>query len=366
MPGGTFRITPPISVVGQPRYVYAVPPNSSSGWAKLVPGPIYTNTDPALIAAVIASPPGVFLNYNGPDGGNPVHNNGILFSNNLTDANIILSDPPSVVSFNGLPSGFKLTSARLTLEIGRMELVTSGTDPANGNFDLILGTDTTPFSFAYPADDNPAILDGMFVDFDMSTHPTMLDLMNSSWGVSDIDFVGASLPGSHVSLEINPFTLSGTYTLENFSYYIKPTIKPLNGKNVRFIADAATDIITINPGDPVPDGFELFGPDAPVEHWYRPDDDSTEEFMLALIDPTYDGFGGIPWIDLGTDEPVCDECVSIELGTLTVLQADASGIYELSPTKRNDSLYVRTGFSTFVDAIEVKIPNPAVRTGFVP
>jgi len=79
-------------------------------------------------------------------------------------------------------------------------------------------------------------------------------------------------------------------------------------------------------------------------------------FCLPVgFDPTADGVTFNAILD-ATPSPI-----PIVLGTLAVLHPNTSGIYTLTLNKTNDTLYDRDTD----DTVDVKIPNPFVRTGYV-
>ena len=61
-------------------------------------------------------------------------------------------------------------------------------------------------------------------------------------------------------------------------------------------------------------------------------------------------------------EIVGDLELELTLDSDTVYSADASGLYQIVPGKRNDTLYQREDVE---DTIDVKIPNPNIKTAFV-
>lgn len=160
------------------------------------------------------------------------------------------------------------------------------------------------------------------------------------------------------------WTMIVTYDGGSFSWYIKPTITKVNGNDTKII-ESEDDIIQVPPGEDPPPGFEFYGssedyPDGPLYLWWE-SNDVYEFYIFSPINPTL----SIIWLPL-PGEPTCDGCLTLTLGSLDVLVANASGIYTLTAGKVNDSLYTREGFSVFVDTIEVKIPDPTVRFGFIP
>lgn len=171
------------------------------------------------------------------------------------------------------------------------------------------------------------------------------------------------------SIQTTDFSITINYDLDQYSWYIKPTIKIVNGIPIQLIADAALDIIPIIDGDPIPRGYVFYGtgedfPDG-LEYLWWYSEDVYEFYILTLIDPTVEDSPLARWLRF-SGIPTCTNCTSVALETATILVADASGIYKFDKTIKHDKLYVREGFSVFVDTINVKIPNPFARTGFIP
>lgn len=164
-------------------------------------------------------------------------------------------------------------------------------------------------------------------------------------------------------MEMDVFELVVTWTGERYSWYIRPTPTQLNGESIAVI-ETEDDIVAVPDGETPPEGFELFGssqefPDGPVYVWWVQEDTEDSYWIFSPIQPA-EG-----WVALSTD-PVCSLCNTISLGTLEILIANASGIYYLEVGKLSDTLYVRGEGGEQTTTIEVKKPNPFVKTGLVP
>lgn len=90
----------------------------------------------------------------------------------------------------------------------------------------------------------------------------------------------------------------------------------------------------------------------------------TWTFNLIIITIPY-GFGDyegpVPVVvGVNPPTPTTRFSGSVPVGTLDMVFADASGIYNITPSKLNDTLYDRDG-----DTTDVAIPKPYFRTGFV-
>lgn len=168
---------------------------------------------------------------------------------------------------------------------------------------------------------------------------------------------------------LSSWTFEVTYDLENYSWYIKPTIKIVNGQPVKIIEDATADIVQVIDGEDPPEvlfgelPYEFYGtgedfPDGPEYVWWE----SVDFYIFYIYSPITPSVPGITtWIPLAAP-PACVGCLTLTLGSLDVLAADASGIYVLTNNKSNDTLYVRPDGGT----VDVKIPNPRIRIAYLP
>lgn len=209
-------------------------------------------------------------------------------------------------------------------------------------------------------DDNRLTFDQLITQFS-----NMIIYINLSIGAVGED--GASAFGS---IESQEWTLKAYYDAAPISWYTKPKEIIFSGLPVK-IPD---EIIPIPEGEPIPEEFEEIGPEV-IYYWWEIIEEEEEEkkeeekekerkeeirkkFIKSPIPPgakwgLYNGDGIGP--------PSCVGCMSIMLGELEILIANASGIYVLQPGKRTDTLYSRFDGST----VEVRIPEPSAKTGFV-
>lgn len=251
-----------------------------------------------------------------------------------------------VFSFNGLPTGFEVTglTIRLVLDASVFGLV-------------------RPMKFWY----NGAEV-GDYLSFNLSTQTfvhtvtptpsTIGTFFGTNYG---FNADGSGAAGSS-GFQVFAAWLQGTYELVSFSWYIKPTEQIINGETVTIIETG--DIIEVLPGEEPPPGFALYGtseafPDGPVFVWWVVPDSTDSFWIFSPISP------GEDWVELG-GTPSCAACLTIALGELEILIANASGVYALVPRKRNDTLYVRDEASEQVGTVDVKIPNPRIMTGQLP
>ena len=208
-----------------------------------------------------------------------------------------------------------------------------------------------------------------FIDLTSMTRATLISL----YGTLTVAFAARSTGNgadlATCALTTSNFTLTVTYDLENYSWYIKPTVRIVNGQKVTIIEDDVTDIIVVLDGEEPPvvgEGelpYEFYGtgedyPDGPTYVWWE-SPDFWEFFIFSPISPN---FGPIEsWVNIGAANP-CPTCGTFTVGALDVLAADASGVYVLTPNKGDDTIYDRESSST----VDVQIPNPFIKTGFIP
>lgn len=169
--------------------------------------------------------------------------------------------------------------------------------------------------------------------------------------------------GLSTALTTSIFTLDVTYVDGPFSWWIKPTEKIINGGRIKIIEDPG-DILAVADDDDPPPGYVFYGsdddfPSGPVDVWWI-SNDFFQFFIFSPIDPSVLGFS--TWTNFGASPPTCSACLTLTLGVLTILIANASGIYTLQDAKTNDTLYLRATSET----IDFKIPNPFAKTGLVP
>lgn len=171
---------------------------------------------------------------------------------------------------------------------------------------------------------------------------------------------------SHLDCNVGATILTVTYDEGPYSWYVKPTKVIIGGLPVDVIANAETDIIQVPTGEEgegeesIPEGYVLYGtdiefPDGIIYYWWE----TVDVFLYYVFSPIAPG---PRWTSVGVDPPSCVGCRSMMLGELEILVADASGVYTLVLNKESDTLYDRASEST----IDVKIPNPSAKTGFLP
>lgn len=272
--------------------------------------------------------------------------NSVIYTPSTTEV-ILNSGTPNEESLAvaGLPLGFNITSLKIRL---RCECNVVG--------------DERKIKFWY---NGGVVGDYLLSGLGVETFEHVIDPVPSVILTFARDF-GFNADGSSAFGGDSGFTLwgvwlEGTYNIPGLgSWYIKPTVAIIGGLPINTIANIATDIIRIEEGDLIPKGYEFWA------WWWEFDDiiyywwetiDAYQIYVNSPIPP------GPRWTRYsGVGPPSCVGCRTIMLNGLEVLVADASGIYVLTPQKKTDTLYDRASETT----INVKIPNPSAKTGFLP
>lgn len=270
--------------------------------------------------------------------------------------------------FPAIPSSASITKVEVSIDVTG---ITTGPDANVGTYQLsvILIADPlgafTVLGSRSASNVNPVALAAAPIEYE-NIIPMDRNALIDQFGTLQLqiyNFIGndgVPLAGMPVSLNLTMenFALTVTYDLENYSWYIKPTEVLAHGIPVKIIA-SSDDVITVPDGEDPPEGFVLYGtddefPDGPIYTWWT-SVDFYLFFIFSPIPPTVDG-PFAPWTEV-VGVPTCSGCLTLALGTLDVLVADASGVYTLSASALNDTLYSRETS----DTVEVKIPNPFVK-----
>jgi hypothetical protein len=246
----------------------------------------------------------------------------------VDDQNIIVDGVPT--AFNLLPSGFKPTS--LTIHCSAQNFLLSGAGNVYISFEP-LGFESgpfidqqldIPFSFDYPSVVIPSIL-----SLSLSNFGVRFDLVN---GGSNGAFGGLYLTGDYIIEQFN-LNLDLSEAGQNVTPGQTSTIKSLDGKAAGFIT-------------------QVFVGDKKATIIYR------DKYRIRFKVPNVGG-------------PSSPHDVTVRgkqfkgvkfVAAFTVIYAEASGIYELVPSKSNDTLYIHDVEETTED---FAIPEPFAKTGFI-
>lgn len=203
--------------------------------------------------------------------------------------------------------------------------------------------------------------------FDFSGSPITVASLISSFGSQTfrirVNLEAAGSGGSHSDYLLSydaGWRIQVTYTEVPFSWFIPYETRIVNGRPIRIPAGSAV-AAEENP-DPdtyIDAGLVSENPSGPpTYYWFSPDWWFFYPFSPIIPD---DDSG---WV--GSDSPPeCVSCLTLTLGTITVLVADASGAYALQRNKTNDTMYVRTDPDA-VTTEDAPIPSPNAKIGFIP
>lgn len=260
------------------------------------------------------------------------------------DTSDILLDGITHVPFSGLPTGFRITSARIRTIWGS----------AASGVDIFLQSNQLDEQHVVDNDNpiSPSDFINLIFDYDFGTfpQPTILDVVNNGAGlrliISGSGFIQFGAGGSTFS---GSFIISGDYEIDFFTYSLSPTSgsNAHIGQTIRITSDGSAgslqlDQLTIS----LACGTVI------------PDIQTATEFVFIIPD-SCDNFGPTDIVATGNGVQFSGDVV---LGTLTILLANASGIYKLVKGKSNDTLYSGARDGT---TYTVKIPNPFAKTGFI-
>lgn len=335
---GTFIIRAPTSVS---QNVGTVPASWGAGTNGT--NPLRPTDDASLLLGINSSAADNPALYAGWDGNGFIGPSGTWrarFGFGLGDAVISLDGAPPI-SFNSLPSGIYAPTATLKIDVGRYpnvsgdvsgdlffqrDILTESGD-LNQSASLIPGTKSFIYAFLVPG------------------HGEFLDIINDGFGIRCVFTAGLSLGQQFINARIE-----GTWDTDFYQFDF-----PLDGDDV-----AKGEVITItSPGtDPLTDldlsELTLSLPCGTIVPIIQ-----TQTLFTFLVPITCAGAGTQTLSAIGNGVQFSG---SVALGTLDILDTNGSGIYELVPNKSNDTLYSDHRDGTTVD---VKIPNPFGKTGFI-
>lgn len=317
-----------------------VGPTPVEGWSKISPS---GSLDANLISAINGNGFGLALSSAARAGTGSLTKSGtIRFSWTTLGVNIVVDGVPT--SFAGLPSGFRVISAILSVA-GITFNASQGNIPldllggsikidANSIIDTItytivpvsgatinIGTKTLTYDFSSGRIAKPSILDICLNGF-------VLTVTISDTSVLNLGYLRAVFGGG--------VTLSGTYVID--SYSISPTT--VRAFDVVTVDGDTTTIVTLN-------AYNSSG-------------------VLITSPPILSNTGTSLtfYVDVPTLGPVYIFSGSVLLGVLTMLDAaNTSGIYRIVTDKTADTIYLSSDVGALT--ADVAIPMPFARTGFI-
>jgi len=261
-------------------------------------------------------------------------------------SNIILDgDEGHPYEFNGLPAGFVALSAEVVAEYFK-DLF----DPLNIytiHLQKDATTESSPFTVVTEAN--------TFITFPYVFSlglPTMLDIVHNGCGLR-LNASGAGFrPVFFQVLDIEGTydIISYTWTLENPGPVVPSTTPITVTSGTLDLSDLDIFIQYIDPGT----GDVITTPAIQILT-------QEEHLLIFIVDFPIDVFE-IKILAVGNNGTQFSG--SVILGTLTTIYfTDASGIYKLVVSQKFDTLYIQDDPPNTID---VKIPDPFIKTGFLP
>lgn len=253
-------------------------------------------------------------------------------------------DGAPAISFNDLPAGFVITS--LGFSIATVSNIAGIVIHVKINGSDIINS---------PSNDAFTIYTLTFPDMPLSS----TDFIGTQ---IQIAFTGTPTIDNVVQLFIESYVLSGTFTTQSFVFsWTLESDGPVEGDVTPItlssnpLDDHALDLKNLDLTLDYDDGGPI---SVPITNILEQDDNlfiflvpifpiTVYKITITATDPTGKQFTG-----------------SIPLGTLpTINLTDPSGIYRLVDGKTNDTLYIQNDPPNTID---VKIPNPFIKTAFIP
>jgi hypothetical protein len=257
------------------------------------------------------------------------------------------------ISFNGLPAGFTPLSAALqgscfsavgtTAVFPQFDILTEGPD-------IFTGPGTINYSLAY--------------NFTPPFEPTMLAIVNNGFGFRTTGAVdNCAIIGEDIGLAwlfpLQAAGIVGTYEIQGFLFDMETPTDPI---------EEDTQITVTSPDDPLALDFTKIT--SVTLDWTdsngNPHSINIPPLLWILITfhififriPVLTGNPPIVIVNITSTQ----FSGSVELGKLiTIFFINATGIYSIIPGKTNDTIYDNDNGGT----IDVKIPNPVFKTGYI-
>jgi len=259
---------------------------------------------------------------------------------------IYLDGAVSPVSFSGLPAGFNLLSAFVSIS----DLAVTVTPPVTGTAEY----------FLQQANGTEGEADTPIFPYDMSfPQPTMLEVINNGIGLR-VAIAATAAPGFSQIFPFYNFFISGEYEIISFDWTLENAGTPVQiGDEVRIV----NNIAGAGGLAGVSKVCVSFVDGGVLQTFCAIIDTHTDDLITFLIPSGLGEFTGPTtlYVTLYGNGIQFTGSVTLQT-TLQLLFLDASGIYTLIKNKKTDTIYDRDNPG---QTLEVKIPNPYARTGLV-
>lgn len=303
-------------------------------WQETIAGPTYSGAEVDIITAIRGANPGIaraIISEDGvpPNAGDTSTGGTGELTFNMDDANIVLTgDVSGTFDISGLPAGFTITAATLTIS----------SDQANGNI--------TRNGFTIGACDPT----GLAVNVNLSANLGVLAVILDTYGIDVTTDPGWMPP---VTCSFWQCSISGTWETLGFAFSF-----PQDGDTV-----APNDTITItSDGDPLTDLLldeltvqliDLHGTETEITPTTQ-----TDTLLVFLVPDLPAGTYILQFTGNGVQFSG-----TVQAGSLIILLVDGSGLYVLRSGQRHDTYYYDSpnGDTT----TNLAIPRPFAKTGFI-
>lgn len=282
------------------------------------------------------------------------------------NAEVFSLDGADPISFNSLPAGFTITALTLTITIG---------PPAANFVDCVTTVQIDGDDIVGSPDSSNALASFSFVFPDMPMSPT--DFIST---VLFIEFVTTFVTtGITFNFLITEFSLTGTFETIGYSWTIDNDSPVSIGESISissYPSNPNTPPANYDPSLLDPPPLNLLDVDHLELHFL---DDAGDPQTITIPISSFTSWTWynitFPLPDFGGSSPPIFTIVYVDNGTqfegslplgqlLTIFFVDGTGIYTLVPNKTNDTLYVQD--LDPVQTVEVEIPTPFAKTGFLP
>ena len=259
---------------------------------------------------------------------------------------IFLLNGTNQVDWHHLPPNTVFTA--ININIGIITIDSLG---AGGTFRFICSPyDSGPITFP------PGSISAINQNINPGVSYTPLQILNLT---ASLSFSGTSIFGSSAKyLETAIIIINGTYTSTNYQWTLTPNVNIKSGSKVT-ITDTNS-------------GLSI----AQIDIQYFDSNNIIHNFTVLAQDFISNSLGQVVFYlpQIGNPPPGATVYVygigdgtqftgAVLAGTFTYSFVDASGIYQLITNKSADTIYDRSSSGATID---VAIPNPFIKTGFLP
>lgn len=217
--------------------------------------------------------------------------------------------------------------------------------------------------------------DTNIIDDDYSVSPITKAQLLIDYADRTLVIIGVGTATSDGGTGNGPFTIAFSYNITNWLFTVYYDDEPIqfelvdDGDSLEVSNESTIKSLTGEDAEDITDVLVEVGTDEEGETIYTPatiKERTPGKVIFIVPNPKYPPEGIPP----GTILPVDPIKVAIRgktfdgiviIGSFTILYSQSSGIYELSPSKTNDTLYLHNTGET----ADYSIPEPFIKTGFI-